>query len=92
MGVAKIEEALRVVVLEVCRYYYLQVWNEALNQAGVKASSALRKAESVYYPPAIHVSGSSGSKVYIASKEANDGKESPTKVLLSVNIPSKETE
>ena len=92
MGVAKIEEALRVEVLEVCRYYCLQVWNEALNQAGVKASSALRKAESVYYPPAIHVSGSSGSKVYIASKEANDGKESPTKVLPLVNIPSKETE
>ena len=92
MGVVEIEEALRVEVLEVYRYYCLQVWNEALNQAGVEAPSALRKVESVYYPPAIRVSGSSGSKVDIASKEANDGKESPTKVLLSVNIPSKETE
>ena len=92
MGVAEIEEALRVEVLEMCRYYCLQVWNGALNQAGVEASSAFRKVENVYYPPAIRVSGSLGSKVDIASNEANDGKESPTKVLPSVNIPSKETE
>ena len=44
MGVAKTEEALRAEVSEVCRYYYLQVWNDALNQARVEASSALRKA------------------------------------------------
>ena len=92
MGVAEIEEALRVEVLEMCRYYCLQVWNGALNQAGVEASSTFRKVESVYYLPTIHVSGSLGSMVDIASKEANDGKESPTKVLPSVNIPSKETE
>ena len=53
MGVAKIEEALRAEVLEVCRYYCLQVWNEALNQAGVEASFALKRAESAYYPPTI---------------------------------------
>ena len=53
VGVAETEEALRVKVLEVCRYYCLQVWNEALNQAGVEAFSALRRAESAYYPPTI---------------------------------------
>ena len=31
MGVVETEEALRVEVSEVCKSYYLQVWNEALN-------------------------------------------------------------
>ena len=92
MGVAETEEALRVEVLEVCRYYCLQVWNETLNQAGVKVSSAFRRAESVHYPPAIRASGSSGSKADTASKEADAGKESPAKALPSVQSPSKETE
>ena len=34
----------------VCKLYYSQVWAEALNQAGVEASSELRRAENVYYP------------------------------------------
>ena len=37
----------------VCRIYCAQTWNEALNRAGVEASSKLRKAENVFYPPAI---------------------------------------
>ena len=53
IGVAKTEEALKAEVSGVCRNYYLQVWNEALNQAGFKASSVLRIVENVYYPPAI---------------------------------------
>ena len=53
VGVAEIEKALRVEVSRVCRNYCLQVWNVAFNQAGVEASSVLRKVESVYYPPAI---------------------------------------
>ena len=57
--VAETEKALRVraKVSRVCRNYCLQVWNEALNQAGVGAFSALRRAESVYYPPTIRASG-----------------------------------
>ena len=31
MGVAETEEAFRVEVSEVCRFYCLQVWNEALD-------------------------------------------------------------
>ena len=92
MGVAETEEALRAEVSEVCRYYCLQVWNEVLNQVGVEASSTLKRAESVYYPPIIRASGSSGSKADTASKEADAGKESPTKVLPSLNSPSKEAE
>ena len=48
MGVAETDDALRAKVLKVCRNYCLQVWNEALNQAGVEAFFALRRAESVY--------------------------------------------
>ena len=47
---AETEEALRAKVSGIYRNYYSQVWNEALNQAGVEASSVLRKTESVYYP------------------------------------------
>ena len=51
VGVAETEEALRAKVMGVCRTYCLQVWNEALDQAKVEASSSLRKVENVYYPP-----------------------------------------
>ena len=92
MGVVETEEALKAEVLEVCRYYCLQVWNEALNQARVEASCVLRRAESVYYPLAIRALSSSGYKANTASKEANDDKESPIKALPPTNIPSKEVE
>ena len=92
MGVAETEEALRAEVLEVCRYYCLQVWNETLNQARVEASSTLRRAESVYYSPAIRASDFSGSKADIAFKKADAGNESPTKSLPSIKSPSKKAE
>ena len=63
VGVAETKETLKAEVSGVCRNYCLQAWNEALNQAGVEASSALKRAESVYYPPAIRTPGSSSSKV-----------------------------
>ena len=92
MGVVEIEEALKAEVLEVCRFYCLQVWNEALDQAGVEASSTLRRVENVYYPPAIYASGSSGSKADTVSKEADEGKENPTKALPTANISPKVVE
>ena len=39
-----------------CCNYCAQTWNKALNQARVEASSELRKAENIYYPPAIRAS------------------------------------
>ena len=39
IGVAKTEENLRAQVSGICRGYCLKVWNEALNQAKVDASS-----------------------------------------------------
>jgi len=86
VGVVETKEALRAEVLETCKFYCFQVWNEALDQAGVEAFSALRRAENVYHPSAIRVLGSSGSKADSVSKEANEGKESPTKALPTANI------
>ena len=48
VGVAKIEDALRAEVPTVCRTYCALTWDEALNQAGIKVSSVLRKVESIY--------------------------------------------
>ena len=54
--------------------------------------SPLPLVESVYYSPAIHASDSLGFKANTASKEADVGKESPTKALPLVKSPSKEAE
>ena len=86
MGVVETEEAFRAELSEVCIFYCHQVWNEALDQAGVEASFALRRAENVYYPPAIRASGSSSSKAGSISEEADEGKESPTEALPTDNI------
>ena len=56
VGVAKIEDSLRAEVHAVCRTYCAQTWEEALNRAGVKASSKLRRPENIYFPPAIRAS------------------------------------
>ena len=79
IGVLKTKEALRAEVLGVCRIYCAQVWDETLNQAGVEDSSMLRKAENVYYPPAIRAS-SSNSKTVALPEVADTEKYSPSKV------------
>ena len=53
---AETEKALRAEVPEVCRIYCARTWSEALNVAGVEASSELRKPENIYYPEAIRSS------------------------------------
>ena len=83
MGMAETEEALRAEVSKVCRFYYLKVWKEAFDQDGVEPSSALRRAENVYYPSAINAS---------VSKEVDEGEESLTKALPTTNISSKAVE
>ena len=55
VGVAEIEDALRAEVPVVCRAYCAQTWEEALNQAGVEASSELRKPERIIFPPALQI-------------------------------------
>ena len=56
IGIAETEKALRAEVLEVCRIYCARTWSEALNRAGVEASSELRRPENIYYPEAIRPS------------------------------------
>ena len=53
VGVAETEDTLRAEVPAMCRTYCAQTWDEALNRAGVEASSELRKLENIFYPPAI---------------------------------------
>ena len=53
IGIVETEEALRAQVPAVCRIYCAKTWDEALNRAGVEASSELRKPENVFYPEAI---------------------------------------
>ena len=92
VGMAETEDALRAKVPGVCRTYYAQVWDKALNQARVKTSSMLRKAESVYYPPAIRPSGSLGSKAASVFSEVGEGQGSPPKAPHSANTSSKGAE
>ena len=59
--VRETEENLRAQVTGVYRGYCLQVWNEALIQAGVDAFSTLRRVDNVFYPLALRVAGPSSS-------------------------------
>ena len=59
VGVAETEKAFRSEVSKVCRVYCSQVWDVALNQARVEASSALRRPKNIYYPLAIRTFGPS---------------------------------
>ena len=65
-----------------CRVYCSQVWDEALNQAGVEASSAFRRPENIYYLPTIRTSSPSSSQDDTASNVA-----SPTEEALSKDPP-----
>ena len=55
VSVAETEDALRAEVPVVCHAYCAQTQEEALNQAGVEASSKLRKPESIIFPSALQV-------------------------------------
>ena len=55
VGVAETEDALRAEVPAVCRAYCTQTWGEALNRAGIDASSELRKPENIILPPALQI-------------------------------------
>ena len=56
VGIAETEKALRAEVPEVCCIYCARTWSEALNRAGVEASSELRRPENVFNPEAIRPS------------------------------------
>ena len=62
-----------------CRAYYAQTWEEALNQAGVEASSELRKHESIIFPPALQLPN---------QKEAAPPAPQPVKEIQAQHPPS----
>ena len=55
VSVAETEDILRAEVPAICRAYCTQTWEEALNRAGIDASSELRGPENIFFPPAIQV-------------------------------------
>ena len=67
LGVVETEETLRAEVPAVFRIYCAQTWGEALNRAGVEASSELRKPENIYYPSAIWASDLPSTQGEVAS-------------------------
>ena len=78
-GIAETEDALRAEVPIVCRAYYIQTWEEALNRVGIEASSELRKPESIVFPPALQIS---------SQKEAAPHAPQPVKEAQSQHPPS----
>ena len=52
---AETEDILRAEVPAVCCAYYAQTWEEALNRAGIDASSELRRPENIFFPSTIQV-------------------------------------
>ena len=79
VGVAETEDALRAEVPAICKTYCALTWDEALNQTGIEASSVLRKAGSVYYPPTIRLTSSSDSKADLSPSKAGEVQGSPPK-------------
>ncbi|KAL0008504.1 hypothetical protein SO802_010006 [Lithocarpus litseifolius] len=76
IGVVETKEALRAEVSGVCKTYCAQVWNGALNQAGVETSSILRKAKGAYCPPAIQECSPSGLRSVNTPEVVEVGKDS----------------
>ena len=55
VGVVETEDSLTVKVPTVCLAYCTQTWEEALNQAGIDASSKLRKPKNIIFPPTLQI-------------------------------------
>ena len=55
VNVAETKDALRAEAPAVCRAYCTQTWEEALNRAGIDASSELRKPENIIFPLALQI-------------------------------------
>ena len=79
VGVAESEDALRVEVPAICHAYYTQTWDEALNRAGIDASSELRKPENIIFPPTLQIPN---------QKEAAPPVTQPAEKAQPQNLPS----
>ena len=88
-GVAKTKAALEAQVPGVCKLYCFQVWNEALKQVGVDASSDLWKAECMFYPPAIREDATPSSEVRDAPEGIEVASPSAAQEIISPQVPIK---
>ncbi|XP_030945806.1 uncharacterized protein LOC115970292 [Quercus lobata] len=75
LGIAETEKALRAEVPEVCRIFCARTWSEALDCAGVEASSELRKPENIYYPEVIRSSAPQSYQADTPSPAVNPNEE-----------------
>lgn len=87
-GVKETKENLKAQVTYVCRVYYLQVWTEALDRAGVSASSKLRKPENTFYPPALRPAGPPSIQADATIKAPKSGQAALPSVPPSSSDPS----
>ena len=92
LGVAETQATLKAQVPGVRRLYCSEVWNEALKQAGVEASSDLWKEENVYYPPAIRETAPTSSEAKVAPDEAKTASLEATLAITASNEPAEEGE
>ena len=79
VSVAETEDALRAEVPVVCRAYCTQIWEEALNRAGIDVSSELRKPKNIIFPPALQIRN---------QKEVNSPVSQPAKEAQPQHPPS----
>ena len=79
VGVAEIEDTLRAEVPVVCCAYCTQTQEEDLNQAGIDASSELRKPENIVFPFALQIPN---------QKEEAPPVSQPIKEAQSQHLPS----
>ena len=92
LEMAETQAVLKAQVPRVCRLYCSQVWNEALKQAGVEASSDLWKVEHVYYPSAIKEDVPSSSEARDAPEEVEVAGTGAVLEITSPEEPAKESE
>ena len=71
VGMAETEDALRAEVPAICRAYCTQTWEEALNRAGIDASSELRRLENIFFPSAIRVPNQKEATPYVIPSAAD---------------------
>ena len=92
LGVAETQATLKAQAPGICRLYYFQVWNEALKQAGVEASSDLWKLDNVYYPPAIRETALSSFEAKDALEEAESVGPEAALTITAPDEPARENE
>ena len=92
IGIAETEDTLRAEILTVCRAYCAQTWEEALNRAGVEASSELRRPKNVYFPPTIRASNLPSNQEEATFIVTDPAEEARTQDPLPPNQPEQSKE